>query len=118
MATRREPFRAWKIPGVPESARPPVQVGHNLWDANSHDEYERRIRAVSTSDGSVEDRDFMLALGMTADQLLDSMGLTDEEILAEFGETREALAVSLGLPTEEEVIEFGKRYAVPDAIHD
>ena len=60
----------------------------------------------------------MLALGMTADQLLDSMGLTDEEIQAEFGETREALAASLGLPSEEEVIEFGQQFSVPDAIHD
>ena len=95
-----------------------MQVGANLWDANSHDEYERRIKAVSEPDGAVEDRDFMLALGMTADQLLDSSGLTDAEIMAEFGQTREALAAALGLPTEEEVIEFGKRFSVPDAIHD
>ena len=118
MAIKREPQRIWTIPGVPESTRPPVRVGDNLWDANSHDEYERRIKAVSEPDGSIEDRDFMLALGMTADQLLDSTGLTDVEIMAEFGQTREALAAALGLPTEEEVIEFGKRFSVPDAIHD
>ena len=98
--------------------KPPVLVGSNLWDANSHEEYERRIKAVSAPDGSVEDRDFMLVLGMTADQLISSTGLTDEEILAEFGETREELTATLGLPTEDEVIEFGKRYAVPNAIHD
>ncbi|GEM_PF-1757580 len=118
MAATRDSLWVWKIPGVPESLRPLVQVGSNLWDANSHDEYERRMKAVSAPDGSVEDRDFMLALGMTADQLINSTGLTDEEILAEFGETREELSATLGLPTEDEVIDFGKRYVVPDAIHD
>ena len=107
-----------KIPGVPESSRPPVLVGETLWDANSHEEYERRIALVSDEDGSVEDRNFMLALGLTADILLDETGLSDEEIVAEFGMTREELSVSLGLPTEEEVIEFGKQCAVLDAVHD
>ena len=106
----------WKIPGVPESSRPPVLVGRTLWDANSHDEYERRLALVSNEDGTTGDREFMLALGMTAELLLNEAGLSDEEIVAEFGMTREELSDSLGLPTEEEVIEFGKQCAVLDAV--
>ncbi len=108
----------WKIPGVPESSRPPVLIGKILWDANSRDEYERRIALVSNEDGTTEDRDFMLALGMTAELLLNEAGWSDEEIMTEFGVSREELSDSLGLPTEEEVIEFGKQCAVLDAVHN
>ena len=106
----------WKIAGVPESTRPPVLVGETLWDANSHDEYERRIALVSDEDGSVEDSMFMLALGMTAELLLSEAGLSDEQIEEEFGMSREELSASLGLPTAEEVIEFGKQFAPKHAV--
>ena len=106
----------WKIPGVPESSRPPVMVGENQWDANSHDEYERRIALVSDEDGTVGDREFMLALGLTAEFLLDETGLSDAEIMEQFGMSREEFSDSLGLPTAEEIIEFGERCAAQYAV--
>ena len=60
----------------------------------------------------------MCSMGMTAERLLDHIGITDEEIFQQFGGTRSELAASLGLPTEAEVIEFLKQHSEPHAVSD
>ncbi len=111
----KEHSKVWTILGLAQSSRPPVQVGDNLYDANTWDEIQRRVKASSNGeDGVMSDRDFMLALGMTAERLIEHTGLTDDEIKHHFGFSRNELVESLDLPTEEEVLDFSGQHAVQD----
>ena len=91
------------IPGIPKSSLPPVQVGDDLWDANSWDELQRRIEQSQASRTTgISDEELVLEMGMTSDQLIHETGMSDDEIEREFGMSREELANSLGMPRDDE----------------
>ena len=91
------------IPGIPKSTLPPVQIGDDLWDANSWAELQRRIERSQSDEGRViSDEEFVQAIALSSDQLIRETGLSDEDIERDFGMSREELANALGLPRDDE----------------
>ena len=91
------------IPGIPKSSLPTIQVGDDLWDANSWNELQRRIERSQTSRTTgISDEELVIEMGMTSDQLIHKTGMSDDEIEREFGMSREELANSLGMPRDDE----------------
>lgn len=91
------------LPSIPKSPEPLVANNGRLWDANSWNHIQQRIAETKDDPrGLVSDEQLVFDMDMTSDELIDSLGLSEEEIERQFSQSREELANSLGMPRDDE----------------
>ena len=95
-----------------------MRIGEAWYDADTCAEIQRLIdEHDARDDGLTEDRYFVLENGQTPHELLDAIGLSDQEIVEQFGVERDQLAASLGMPSQEELAIFNHLRAAQHALH-